>query len=255
MSEALEVRSDSEIVHLIATDPSEMKDAQAHLRKFLTAKIKETKVELHDVRLSRDIAVQNKWSSGTLHRQLERGEERLTFYEKALAAVEAGYTLIPNFPISTFAVRLKRENPREVVRESPYSKFSAMRSVPDEKPQALPAGEGRYVSPSQLVKTDSIVEKDQATGKDKTTYLAWPTQFSEVVFPLNIARPQIMDATAQAMVLKIFDEVGICPPVRQPDPLIIGRIAMKRVGGWSPAKELSFLIGWHLDLRSLCGHR
>ncbi len=247
MSEALEV-TDQELVHLIATDPHQMADAQSHLKKFLSAKVREMKIELHDVQLSHQVAVQNNWGSATLKRQLGRGQERLLFYEKALAAVVAGYTIIPNFPISVFAVRVKKRTPREIVSESSWQN-GAIRGIPDEKPKALPIGEGRYVSPSQIVHSE--VEKiPDGKGRVTTRYLAWPVEFSKVFFPIKIARPQVMEATSEAMLLKVFDEIGICPPVRQPDPLIIGRIAMKK-RGWQEPMALSFLIAWHLDLRSL----
>lgn len=247
MTEALEV-TDQELVHLIATDPRQMADAQGHLKKFLAAKVHEMKIELHDVELSYEIAVNNKWGHATLGRQLERGRDRLTFYEKALAAVEAGYTIIPNFPISVFAVRVKTATPRQIVRKSSFQ-HGAARNVPDEKGKALADGEGRYVSPSQIVHVESEKIPD-VKGGTTDRYLAWPVEFSEVVFPINIARPQIMEAASEAMLLKVFDEIGICPPVRQPDPLIIGRIAMKK-RGWQEPLSLSFLIAWHLDLRTL----
>jgi len=81
------------------------------------------------------------------------------------------------------------------------------------------------------------------------TKQAWTTDFQEVVFPLVAARPEIMGATADAMGLKVFDAIGICPPVRKGDPLIIGKI-YGQGPNWN-RKEVSFLIAWHLDLRVL----
>jgi len=248
--QALEVM-DQPLVHLIATDPHQMADAQQDLRKFLAAKVCEVRNEIADVKHAYKVAVQNKWAASTLKRTLEREQDRLVFYEKALAAVDAGYTIIPNFPIDVFAVRTKRNAPRQIVRESSWNQSAASRSIPDEKGQALPVGEGRYVSKNQIVQKETQTIKDEKTGKETETHLAWPVEFAKVVFPINVARPQVMEATAQAMLLKVFDEIGICPPVRQPDPLLIGRIAMKKRGGWGEPKALSFLIAWHLDLRTL----
>lgn len=64
-----------------------------------------------------------------------------------------------------------------------------------------------------------------------------------------------MNATAEAMALKVFDQIGICQPTRNAgitrkgDPLIIGQILGKREG-WSQ-KCVSFIIAWHLNLKDL----
>jgi hypothetical protein len=250
METALEV-TDQQLVHLIATDPTQMQAAQADLQKFLRAKVTEIRSEVADVKHAHAVAVKNKWSHAVLKRQVERAQDNLVFYEKTLAAVDAGYCIIPNFPIDVFAVRIDKAAPRKIVRESTWSTSQASRAIPDEHGQALPGGEGRYVSENQIVETETLRDKDEKTGKETSTHLAWPVSFAKIVFPINAARPEIMDATARAMLLKVFDEIGICPQAPQADPLIIGRMAMKRRSGWQGPKMLSFLIAWHLDLRTL----
>jgi hypothetical protein len=47
----------------------------------------------------------------------------------------------------------------------------------------------------------------------------------------------------------VFDTIGICPPQRKGDPLIIGQIMMP--GPRWNRETVSFLIAWHLDLRTL----
>ena len=61
----------------------------------------------------------------------------------------------------------------------------------------------------------------------------------------------MMNATQEAMALRVFDQVGISPQgsVRAADPLIIGQILGHKEG--YKRKTISFLIAWHLDLRSL----
>src|SRR5207237_810264 len=104
-------------IHLVARNPQEMANAQADLRRWLSAKVTETKNELADVRHAHEVAKQNNWSASVLGRQVERAQDRLTFYTKVLEAVEAGYTIIPNFPIDLFAVRIERAKPRKIVKE------------------------------------------------------------------------------------------------------------------------------------------
>jgi hypothetical protein len=64
-----------------------------------------------------------------------------------------------------------------------------------------------------------------------------------------------MNATAEAMALKVFDQIGIANPVRnvgvqrKGDPLIIGQVLSKRVG-WTQ-KCVSFIIAWYLNLDEL----
>jgi hypothetical protein len=70
-----------------------------------------------------------------------------------------------------------------------------------------------------------------------------------VEFPIAAAQAEVMTATQEAMALKVFDAIGICPPQRKGDPLIIGQIMMPGTR-WS-RKTVSFLIAWHLDLRTL----
>jgi hypothetical protein len=236
--------------HLVAADPQEMAAARGHLAEFLQRKIVEARTEASDVTEAIAVAVQNGWNCSALDRQDQRLKSRVMFYEKALAVVDAGYTLIPNFPLSIFAVRVNRKTPlkRTAFAESSYRETDAF--IPDEKAKALAAGEGRYVSPSQLVHRENFTE--QKEGKTvKWTQAAWPVEFDSLEFPLVAASPVVMEAAARAMALKLFDEIGICPPQSQPDPLIIGRIVMKRQQGWREPKSLSFLIAWHLDLRTL----
>lgn len=73
-----------------------------------------------------------------------------------------------------------------------------------------------------------------------------------------VARPEIMTATAEAMALRLFDQIGICDQNAgqhrrrgKGDPLIIGQILMKASKYGDITKPVNFLIAWHLDLRTL----
>ena len=241
-------------VHLVARNTNEMELSRGRLLQWLTQKVETEKAELADVLHAFEIAHKNKWSSSTLERQAKRCADRVQFYTKILTAVAAGFTIIPNFPVDYFAVRVQRPNPRaqlaEIKNASEYEDASTQ--VTDEEPQILPPGDGRYVNPSQLVKRSSLTEKDEKTGKESLTKLAWPTSFADLVFPVECARPEIMSATAEAISLKLFDAIGICPQgTVNADPLIIARILQKKYSGHQERKMVSFLLAWHLDLRTL----
>lgn len=67
-----------------------------------------------------------------------------------------------------------------------------------------------------------------------------------------MAKPQIMEATGQAMAAKIFDELGILPdPKPKKDPMIIGTIIDPRGVYGRERRRVSFIIAWHLNVRDL----
>jgi hypothetical protein len=60
-----------------------------------------------------------------------------------------------------------------------------------------------------------------------------------------MAKPEIMNATAAAMRMKIFDQIGVMPHTRKKeDPVIIGQI-IRKVG--YTKHTVSFMIAWHLN--------
>lgn len=122
--------------------------------------------------------------------------------------------------------------------------------MPDEKCEVLPAGEGRYESPTQLV-SERVIKEPQADGKTvKTTTILTPTSFDMIEFPFAAAVPVVMTATQAAMALKLFDRIGIVPQQlrRDADPIVLGQIILRQNGR---ERVASFLIAWHLDLRTL----
>jgi hypothetical protein len=104
-------------------------------------------------------------------------------------------------------------------------------------------GEGRYVADNILGDGTEYTEKKD--GKDIIKWSAWATDFMDVAFPLQAAKPELMNATAQAMALKIFDEIGVAPNRRGKDPLILGVINGPQF------RKQYFLIAWYLDTRAL----
>lgn len=243
MSEALVVQDKQQqsSVHLVARNPVEMQNAQADLTVWLKNKIIEIEIEYRDLDAALNEAVSAGWGLDALRKQLNKTAKQEEFYRKLLAAVEAGYTIIPDIPVEVFAIRVERAAPRGGTVSSDHGPRYAVPN--DEKPDKLAVGQGDYVSPVPEVWRHETTMK----RKDETTYtrhLASPSDFRDVVFPLRAARVEVMNATKEAMAHKIFDQVAICPAKRKADPLIIGQVV-------GPKATISFIIAWHLNLNEL----
>lgn len=238
MSEALAVTQP--LVHLVARNPVEMQEAREGLAGWLAAKIAEVDAEMLEYQESLAQAIKNRWSRKGLNKAINSAFYRKQFYEKTLDAVNAGYTIVPEFPIDVFAIRVNRDEPEGGTNHARYS-----RAVADVETADITAtGTGEYVSP--IPKTFHWKETRHDGDKEYKVDLVKPTALQAVEFPLRSARAEVMSATAEAMALKVFDEIGICPQTRKADPLIIGRIWL---GGGN--KSVNFLIAWHLNLNEL----
>lgn len=250
MSETALAVADVEVpqVHLVARNPNEMALAKTSLELFLVQKIAQCDSEANDLFAAYEEALRHKWKSSTFRAHGNLAKRRGDFYRKVKMAVEAGYTIVPNFPIDVFAVRVKRTTPRSHTAESTWDQPTATSNARDVSADSLPGGEGRFVSnlPAGI---PGSYQKELKDGKKETRYFFETTEFQDVAFPIEAARVEVMSAAAEAMALKVFDQVGICPQTRKGDPLIIGKILGPKIG--YTQKEVSFLIAWHLDLRTL----
>lgn len=237
-------------VHLVARNPNEMDLSRECLKQWLSAKLLSCKEELTDMEAIRDHAKQNKWRTSGLERQTKLAQKRLTFYEKVHKAVDLGFTIVPNFPADIFAIRVTRDRPAASAGSSNYRDPT----ISDENASCAVIGVGQYVAPE--AKLDSWETKKQDDkGKEITTWHACPVDFQDVEFPIACARPEVMSATSDAMALKLFDSFALAPEgvirKRKYDPIVLGQIRMPKSGGYVDAKVVSFLIAWHLDLRTL----
>lgn len=239
--------------HLVALDPQGMAQSQASLALWFASKVREVGTEADELAVARDEAKRHKWNTKALARQYARAVTRRQFYEKCLAAVEAGFTIIPNIPVDVFAIRVDRASPSQTADVNTVECATAwnLPRLANEKPDVRGVGEGRYESPVQMVcHADTPVTKD---NKAMIRREVWPTGFCQVEFPIIAAHPEVMSATKRAMALRIFDEIGVSPQnTRKGDPLIIGHVLGAASGyGGQQRKAVSFLIAWHLDLRVL----
>lgn len=231
-----------------ATTPLEMSQAQDNLIAWCGRKIEAMKHEAAELAENLAIAIKNKWKTDTLRRHSALAEKRVTFYEKIKAALEAGYCIVPNFPITLFAIRTDREKPLKKVYVGTYEHSGDF----TQEPKMLPVGEGDYKDPNPFVSKDAKKITD-GSGKETTRYMKWATKFDdEITFPIQMAKPAIMEATSRAMALKVFDQLGILlPQAAKADPLIVGEILDPRSPGWGTRKRICFIIAWHLNVRDL----
>jgi len=220
---------------LIAFEPAELKSAQAQLANWLIEKMALLKKELREFQDARRVAKKNKWRFSNFVTAINRTQKRINYYDRAARAVEAGYLLIPPFPIRVFAVRVQRPDPDS--RRHSYSS-----GVPENAPTNAPAGKGRYVDVRPFIHSQEITDE-----KGKTEREYWASGYDEVEFPLEAVNPIIMNRAEKALALKIFDEVGLAGE-RWRDPILIGSVVLKE--GYS-SKRLNFFLAWWMEKGSL----
>jgi hypothetical protein len=230
-------------LHLIARSPAEMKQAQAAFVSWIDAKIAIVEKDAAEAAENWRIAVENNWKSGTFERQSKLADARVRFYRKMKAIAEAGYCIVPNFPIDLFAIRTTRRTPDK--QESSYQHSSH-----EQRSNAPPLGEGDYVNPQPEIAQRLERKRKPDTGELITKTLYYAADFNdEIEFPISVARPEIMSATVEAMALKAFDEIGVQDGRRRGDPLVIGRIIDPR--DKYRQRFASFIIAWYVDTSAL----
>jgi hypothetical protein len=187
------------------------------------------------------IARSNGWKLSALTSSINRTARRITYYGKLKTAVEAGYLVVPNFPVTLMAVRVDRDRQPE---QTDSWKHDPKVSRAD--PQLLPAGVGRYVDNALFVEDISYAVSD---GKGGTTMKALYKSgaYDEPDFPFAMVKPTVMDATQRAMALKVFDAIGIVQNDSGRDPIMVGQILDPR----GNRRRVTFFIAWWLDTRTL----
>jgi hypothetical protein len=116
----------------------------------------------------------------------------------------------------------------------------------EQKPEGLSVGEGEYQNPFPQIMQQQVTP---ATENKQAVVGYWADYWKDMEFPVQMAKLKIMEATTNAMALKIFDDFGIMPQERRGDPMILASIYGPKVG--YSRKTVTFLIGWHLNTRDL----
>lgn len=230
---------------VFARNPQEMNVAQGQLVGWTLAKLGEIRMEELDLKENLEVATKNGWRTTTLKRQLSRTARRLEFYEKVKAALDAGYCIIPNFPIDVFAIRTERGTP---VANMERSGGNWRPAIGDQQSESPPIGEGAFVAARADVATRQV-QVALKDGKQETRVEAWAESFRDVDFPFAFAQPAVLEATQRALVDRVFDELGASPTQARRgrgDPMVIGRIYAPHGQYDRNTKCLSFVVAWFL---------
>lgn len=230
---------------VVANSPKEMETAQRSLILWAARKIQAVKTDIAEAAEQLKLHEERKWNTAGWRSEIAKKKRRAEFYRKIKMALEAGYYIVPPFPIDLFAIRTKKI--------APASRDCQSSDNHDQSAQILPAGEGRYVDPKPVRESYQESEKQRdGTSKAVTYWMA--TDFRDVDFPFKLARAEIREATDKAMGLKIFDQFGVLPRVRKPDPIVCGQILVPGKPNWgshSQRDAITFFVTWWLDTRTL----
>lgn len=225
---------------VFATNPADMVGAQRSMILWCARKIQSEKVEMAEAQTNLDAAKANKWSPVAWTKQVRLRLDKIEFYKKLKAALEAGYYIVPPFPVDTFAIRVKEgAQPKRHWEEGKWNRFEHEASV-------LPAGTGKYVSPIPSRETAQLPKKKSDGTMVSVTHQR-ADKFVGVDFPFKLAKAEIMEATRAAMALKVFDRMGMLPAMRAPDPIICGEIKIPHHKG----QVVTFFVSWWLDTKTL----
>lgn len=232
-------------VVVLARTPEEMAASQSGLLTWAEQKVAAERAELAEKEENLQHAVKGKYQTAPWRRQVNLAKSRVIYYEKILAALQAGYYIVPAFPeIDTIAIRTRKARPPVNERDSTWGTPRPA----DVKGQTLPVGEGRYVSTSPAVDRWTEQRKSES-GKEVTHHLVANRAFAEIDFPFHTVKPQILRDLNQALEARIFDEIGVLPQRRRRgDPMVIGTI--KRREGYNET-TVNFLVSWWIDTRDL----
>jgi len=229
-------------LQLTATQPAEMAQCQISLIEWTKAKILEMQAEEREMSEAYEQAVKSKWKSEPLKRFWAKAVKRVEFYKKMLSALEHGFVIIPNFPVTVFAIRTNRENPLSMMTYQ-------WQGSHEQKPEGLPEGTGVYKNPFPLV-FERETSAPTPENKDRTVKHFSAESWKELEFPVTMAKANIIEVTSRAMALKLFDDFGIMPERKKEDPIIVGRLKDPRSTKYQP-RYVTFMVAWYLNTKVL----
>lgn len=235
----------AENLSLIACNPQQMAASQQPLIDWCLRKIATLRQEHAELSENLDICKRNGWRTVTLSKQVNLTKKRMIFYGKIANAVKAGYIIVPDFPVDVFAVRTDRESPKYAAAYSPDSSQFTQKAL------AIPEGEGRYVSPEPFRRNIGETYTDPKTGEKKNRDHWVVSDFDEVLdFPIKAVKPEVLQATAEAMARKLFDEIGVIEHRPKQDPIVVGKILDPRSTAYN-RRYVTFFVAWWLNTEDL----
>lgn len=225
---------------LVALTPLQMGLAQHELGAWCDRKIAAVRTELRDLETNLELATEHGWKHRSVAATVERTKKRIVYYEKIKTAIAAGYVIVPNFPVNVFAVRVQRR--RQQARTSDYATSEKFKATPE----LLPTGEGRYVD-ERVFTTSAEYTAKNYEGKEITRTRYTSAEYDDVDFPVSLVKPMVAEATARAMALKLFDQLGIVQDRMRGDPIVVGQLLDPRGNG----RRVTLFIAWWLDTETL----
>ena len=144
----MELPPPAEDVVVLARNPSEVQEAQGHLLAWADRKLEIERLAVTEAEQNLEQSKKLKIRTQAWSYQVTHARGRVIFYEKLRAAIEAGYYIVPNFPVQLIAVRTDKKKLR---------RFTAHGTThaPDVKSELPPVGEGRYVAAQPITDVSS----------------------------------------------------------------------------------------------------
>lgn len=228
-------------------NPLDMKSEQSRLSKWFEQKADIIRHDADELKKTLDAAYEQGFRlAPSIERQHKIALKRVDFYEKCKAAIDAGYALVPNFPVQAFAIRTTKKSPTAQPSKWPNDTRQQESNAPK-------LGEGSYYDAVPISNYKTTRNEKNYQGEFEPVDYFHATDFDpEIEFPISVAKPAIMSATSQAMALKCFDEIGVLPNrhVVKRDPIVVGIIRDPRSSKYSK-RVLTFLIAWTVDTADL----
>lgn len=239
---------------VVARSPQDVRTQHGSLKEWVHRQLDETNSELSEINGLLEKAKRQKFGTKDIAKHQKKIIAYKKFLIKIFAAIQAGYTIIPNFDIESLAVR---SDGRTVAGNKHYS-------PPIHGAMKLEIGKGRYVSPEPEFESWTQAGKDYH-GEAITETFYYATKNAPVPMPLFLARTQLAETLMSAMKEKLFDEIGIVNGKRQHqthrvpvsaqtatgiDPILVGRILHPKASQWNK-RMVTFFLGWWMDTKML----
>lgn len=240
-------------VEVQAQTPEEMREANQSLIIWCDHKIKSLRVDYIELEASWKAAEKRKWKFTVLKRHAELCKKRIIYYGKMRQALKEGFYIVPNFPVTCFAIRSDKDKPLAMF--DTYKQSYRPSVTKEQQTGSVEPGKGRYVSPLPMVTVENFGKVKLSNGIETTEWSAQATEWNDVEFPICMSKPKIMEAVGRAMEIKLFDDFGVLSNASIHrrgcgDPIIIGRLRDPRSNTYNQ-RYVSFIIAWALETQTL----
>lgn len=232
---------------VVANSTAELPTLQAPLLAWARKRLEDSRAAWTELDEALTQAKKQRWHTVAIRNAATRELATITYYEKIVAALSAGYMLFPPVPnADVIAIRTSNPSTNKFEDRDRWGSPQGTVFTVEGNPPAL--GEGQYYNPVpgwtllRTYKTEKDTERKEWQSMD----------LQEPHFPLAMAKPEIIEATNAAMELKVFDEIRMFPFERRGkgDPCLLGSIVEKKRKHLTPRRQF-FLISWRIDAKDI----